>query len=96
MAESPKEFRLETQKPEESHVEMLRREQTHVDIPVDVAKIATRKFDRHIIPWLFGIWCELRPKSLQYVSNNAAGSSLSLTEAISVMPKSTAWLRICT
>lgn len=48
---------IELQKPEESHVEVLRKEQLPVEIPEKLDKHLDRKFDRHIIPWLFGIWC---------------------------------------
>lgn len=43
-------------KPEETHIEELRREQTHVDIDPAVHRKLNRKFDLHVIPFLFGIW----------------------------------------
>lgn len=49
-------------KPEETHVEELRREQTHVDIDPAIYRKLNRKFDLHVIPFLFGIWydsCEI-------------------------------------
>lgn len=43
-------------KPDESHVEDLRRQQTHIYIDPKLDKRIDRKFDKHIMPWLFGIW----------------------------------------
>ncbi|KAG6355294.1 hypothetical protein INS49_003255 [Diaporthe citri] len=43
-------------KPEGTHVEELRREHTHVDIDPAVHRKLNRKFDLHVIPFLFGIW----------------------------------------
>lgn len=43
-------------KPKETHVEELSREQTHVDIDSAVHRNLNRKFDLHVIPFLFGIW----------------------------------------
>lgn len=47
---------LETGKPAQSHVEALRQEQTHTEIDRQLDKRIDRKFDLHIMPWLFGIW----------------------------------------
>lgn len=43
-------------KPEDSHVEDLRRQQTNIYIDPQLDKRLDRKFDSHIVPWLFGIW----------------------------------------
>jgi len=47
---------MELPKPDESHVETLRREQTHSPIDPQMDRRLNRKFDIHLIPWLFGIW----------------------------------------
>lgn len=47
---------IESQKAEIAHLETISRAQTQEGIPEELDKIVTRKFDRHIIPWLFGIW----------------------------------------
>lgn len=47
---------LEETKPDISHVEKLREQQQMPDIDSDIDRRVTRKFDRHIVPWLFGIW----------------------------------------
>lgn len=46
-------------KPQEAHVEELRREQTHVDVDPAVHRKLNRKFDLHVIPFLFGIWYDI-------------------------------------
>lgn len=46
----------EAQKPLESHVEHLRREQTRLDLDPTINRRINRKFDLHVIPFLFGIW----------------------------------------
>ncbi|KAI3392297.1 hypothetical protein diail_5905 [Diaporthe ilicicola] len=43
-------------KPQDTHVEELRREQTRVDIDPATHRRLNRKFDLHVIPFLFGIW----------------------------------------
>ncbi|KAL9617523.1 MAG: hypothetical protein Q9160_007681 [Pyrenula sp. 1 TL-2023] len=43
-------------KAEESHIEKLRTEERNYEIDPIVDRRITRKFDLHIIPWLFGIW----------------------------------------
>ncbi|KKY29560.1 putative mfs transporter [Diaporthe ampelina] len=43
-------------KPQETHIQELRREQTHADIDPAVHRKLNRKFDLHVIPFLFGIW----------------------------------------
>lgn len=48
---------IELSKPEKNHVEILRPDQLSFEIPDRINKIVDRKFDRHIVPWLFGIWC---------------------------------------
>lgn len=47
---------FEDSKPEESHVESIRHSQVHYEIDPTLSKCLDRKFDVHIIPWLFGIW----------------------------------------
>ncbi|KAG7046537.1 MFS general substrate transporter [Colletotrichum scovillei] len=47
---------FEDSKPEESHVESIRHSQVHYEIDPTLSKRLDRKFDVHIIPWLFGIW----------------------------------------
>lgn len=44
------------QKPLESHIETLRKEQTQSAIDPAIHKRLNRKFDLHVIPFLFGIW----------------------------------------
>lgn len=56
MTSGQEDVQIELQKPKESHVEELRREQSSFEIPHEVDKAVDRKFDRHIIPWLCGIW----------------------------------------
>lgn len=56
MTSGQEDVQIELQKPRESHVEELRREQSSFEIPHEIDKMVDRKFDRHIIPWLFGIW----------------------------------------
>ncbi|KAJ0123990.1 major facilitator superfamily transporter [Diaporthe amygdali] len=46
----------DTYKPQDTHVENLRREQTHIDIDQAIHRKLNRKFDLHVIPFLFGIW----------------------------------------
>lgn len=43
----------------DTHIEELRREQTHVDIDPAAHSKLNRKFDLHVIPFLFGIWYDL-------------------------------------
>lgn len=50
-------------KPDGTHIEELRREQTHVDIDPAVHRKLNRKFDLHVIPFLFGIWYDFRESS---------------------------------
>ncbi|KAH9226677.1 hypothetical protein K456DRAFT_1754766 [Colletotrichum gloeosporioides 23] len=47
---------IENGKPSDSHVENIRQSQPHFDIDPVLSKKLDRKFDYHIIPWLFGIW----------------------------------------
>lgn len=47
---------LQHGKAEESHIEKLRAEERDYEIDPIVDRRITRKFDLHIIPWLFGIW----------------------------------------
>lgn len=47
---------LEETKPDISHVEKLREQQVMPDIDPESDRRITRKFDLHIVPWLFGIW----------------------------------------
>lgn len=51
----------EVQKPLESHVEHLRREQTRLDLDPAINRRLNRKFDLHVIPFLFGIWYDSIP-----------------------------------
>lgn len=47
----------EKAKPDISHVEKLREHQVMTpEIDVGIERRVTRKFDLHIVPWLFGIW----------------------------------------
>lgn len=39
-----------------SHIEALRSDESHFHVDPDIERQITRKFDLHIIPWLFGIW----------------------------------------
>lgn len=39
-----------------SHVEKLREQQLMPDFDPEIDRQVTRKFDLHIMPWLFGIW----------------------------------------
>ena len=48
-------FDPETGKPSESHIERLRG-QTAFDVDSAASHKLDRKFDLHIVPWLFGIW----------------------------------------
>lgn len=43
-------------KPVISHVEKLREQQVTPEIDAEIDRRVTRKFDFHIVPWLFGIW----------------------------------------
>ncbi|QKX59302.1 uncharacterized protein TRUGW13939_06434 [Talaromyces rugulosus] len=52
----PNEEAIELPKPENSHLEVIRQDQSLFEIPDHIDKILDRKFDRHIVPWLFGIW----------------------------------------
>jgi hypothetical protein len=47
-------------KPQETHVEELKQEQTHVDVDPAIHRRLNRKFDLHVIPFLFGIWYDIR------------------------------------
>ncbi|KAK1625166.1 major facilitator superfamily domain-containing protein [Colletotrichum phormii] len=47
---------FEDSNPEDSHVENIRQSQVHYEIDPALSKRLDRKFDIHIIPWLFGIW----------------------------------------
>lgn len=47
---------LDPEKASGNHVEALRRGQEHTDIDPQTEKRLDRKFDLHIMPWLFGIW----------------------------------------
>lgn len=47
---------MDVQKPLENHIEQLRREQTHHAIPPALHARLNRKFDVHVVPFLFGIW----------------------------------------
>ena len=47
---------IETGKPAQSHVEAIRQQQGRTAIDPEINKRLDRKFDLHIIPWLFGIW----------------------------------------
>lgn len=47
----------EKAKPDISHVEKLREQQVMLpEIDAEIDRRITRKFDLHIVPWLFGIW----------------------------------------
>lgn len=46
----------EKAKPDISHVEKLREQQVMPEIDAEIERRVTRKFDLHIVPWLFGIW----------------------------------------
>lgn len=59
--EGDMEMGFDAQKPSESHIETLRRNQVHTEIDVQLDKRLDRKFDLHIMPWLFGIWCVFVP-----------------------------------
>ena len=48
------------------HIEELRRQQTQYEIPEHIDKAVNRKFDRHLVPWLFGIWYPDSPISETY------------------------------
>ena len=58
------------------------------DIPPSVEKRITRKFDLHIMPWLFLMWYVLPVVSPTCVSTLilASGSSIPSTEQISETP----------
>lgn len=43
-------------KAEANHLEGLGHVDSHVDVDPHVNKTIDRKFDLHILPWLFGIW----------------------------------------
>lgn len=47
---------LEEAKPDINHVEKLREQQAMPEIDSEIDRRVTRKFDLHIMPWLFGIW----------------------------------------
>lgn len=42
--------------PDISHVEKLREQQVMPEVDAEIDRRVTRKFDLHIVPWLFGIW----------------------------------------
>lgn len=44
------------EKPDSSHLAELNTAETQVHIDPEVEKIIVRKFDKHIVPWLFGLW----------------------------------------
>lgn len=67
MKSTQNEGECELQKPEKSHVEILRQDQSSAEIPGQIDKIVDRKFDRHIIPWLFGIWCVGSPAKINHL-----------------------------
>jgi hypothetical protein len=46
----------ELQMEKAKHVETIYPAQTQQDISEELDRIVTRKFDKHIVPWLFGIW----------------------------------------
>jgi hypothetical protein len=46
----------EKAKPDISHVEKLREQQAMPEFDPEIDRRVTRKFDLHIMPWLFGIW----------------------------------------
>ncbi|KAJ5153558.1 uncharacterized protein N7482_010036 [Penicillium canariense] len=46
----------EKAKPDISHVEKLREQQVMPEFDPEIDRRVTRKFDLHIMPWLFGIW----------------------------------------
>lgn len=46
----------EPHKPHKEHVEHLRAEQAHLDLDPLISKRLNRKFDLHVMPFLFGIW----------------------------------------
>lgn len=46
----------EIQKQLGDHVEELRKEQTRFEIDPSIDRKLNRKFDLHVIPFLFGIW----------------------------------------
>jgi hypothetical protein len=48
---------IDIEKPVQSHVEELRSHQTTTEIDPQLDKRLNKKLDRHIMPWLFGIWC---------------------------------------
>lgn len=62
---------FEDSKPEESHVERIRQSQAHYEIDPVLSKRLDRKFDVHIIPWLFGIWYDFRLDRNQYRDTSA-------------------------
>lgn len=50
------ETEMDCEKQVESHVEAIRRQQGHTELDPLLDKRLDRKFDLHIIPWIFGIW----------------------------------------
>lgn len=66
----------ELPKPEKSHVELLRQSQSLLEIPDQINKIVDRKFDRHIVPWLFGIWCVGSPAKINNLQELTSFGSL--------------------
>ncbi|RJE18534.1 Major Facilitator Superfamily [Aspergillus sclerotialis] len=58
-AEEPEqdlEMGIDDEKQVESDVEVIRRQQGHTPLDPHLDKRLDRKFDLHIIPWIFGIW----------------------------------------
>ena len=47
---------VDSEKLSGNHVEALRRGQERAGIDPQTEKKLNRKFDLHIMPWLFGIW----------------------------------------
>jgi hypothetical protein len=66
MTTLPNEEAIELPKPENSHLEVIRQDQSLFEIPDHIDKILDRKFDRHIVPWLFGIWCVGSPAKIDH------------------------------
>ena len=75
------------------HNEKAAAEEPWVENPA-LDKRLNRKFDLHILPWLFGIWYRLRPSTLprpeRVADGQISGSSPSSTAATSAMPESQA------
>lgn len=96
-AEKEKQDDLDCSNGEGKFVNDLQQAETQVDLDSHLDEILDRKFDIHIVPWLFGIWSV--PTSgpfweIYVFLTHSSGSLPLLTEATLATPRSMAWLKI--